>query len=423
MEENQRLAAITLRFVFEGKNVDQALLMALKTTKNIQVNQGAVKSFVYGVLRFGWQLKHIVSQLCKSPPSPLIENLLLIAIFQLVYTTDEPFTVVSQAVNAVAKLENPALKGFINAVLRTFLRGKDKILLAAQQNEESHFNHPQWWITKIKAQYPSLWSDILGEAQQRAPLTLRVNVQRISVEDYLQELAHHNIEVAWHNKEAIVLTAPCSVDQLPLFTQGAVSVQDLSAQYAKEHMDLFAHARVLDACAAPGGKTCHLLEQNEPIDLLVLDKSEDRLKKIQDNIKRLRLTEPSLGIKPFSAQNTHEWWDKVPFDRILLDAPCTGSGIVRRHPDIKWLRRESDIRQLVLEQKELLRSLWPLLKSQGKLVYATCSIFKEETSLQIRDFLQEHKDATLINGASPEDGFIRPDSFHDGFYYAVCQKI
>ncbi len=422
MEENQRLASLILLYVFQGKNVEQSLSIVLKQIKSDQVSIGAVKSYIYGVLRFGWQLTFILRRLCKKAPPRPIEYILLIAFYQLIYTHDEAFSVVSQAVNAAMKLESHALKPFVNGVLRTFLREKEKLMSQVMHNEEAVFNHPQWWINKIKQQYPLNWINILEQAQKRAPFTLRVNQQYMVTEEYLNKLADKNLDVTWHGQQAVILSTPCPVDQLPDFNQGAVSVQDLSAQYAASYMDLFRHARVLDACAAPGGKTCHLLENNPHIDLLVLDKSPERLQRVKDNIKRLDLPTPSLGIKAEDAQNVTNWWDGILFDRILLDVPCTGSGVVRRHPDIKWLRRESDIKQLVTEQKVLLTSLWPLLKSKGKLVYVTCSIFKEETSEQIQAFLDQHADATMLNGTDPEDGFITPDSRHDGFYYAVCQK-
>ncbi|MDE1891914.1 MAG: 16S rRNA (cytosine(967)-C(5))-methyltransferase RsmB [Betaproteobacteria bacterium] len=422
MEENQRLAVWVLWYVFQGKNVDQALLLAEKELTLREVNLGAVKDYTYGVLRYGWQLKFIVKKLCKKYPSQLIENLLLIALYQLLYTNDDAFTIVSQAVNTAAKLDHIALKGFVNAVLRTFLREKDRFIQVAQQNEEARYNHPQWWINKIKHQYPLIWEDILKEAQQRAPFTLRVNTQQCSVEEYVKKLNEAHIDVVWVNNEAIILATPCSVDKLPGFDLGMVSIQDASAQLALNYIDLFSQARVLDACAAPGGKTCHLLEHGQSIELLALDKSEDRLQRIWDNIKRLKLSTPRLSIKAVDARDINSWWDGVQFDRILLDAPCTGSGVVRRHPDIKWLRRESDISQLVAEQEALLNNLWPLLKPQGKLVYVTCSIFKEETSEQIQKFLKKHTDAKQLNSGSEQESFIKPDSFHDGFYYAVCQK-
>jgi 16S rRNA (cytosine967-C5)-methyltransferase len=422
MEDNQRLAVWVLWYVFQGKNVDQALLLAEKELKLSQVNLGAVKDYTYGVLRYGWQLKYLVKKLCKKYPTQLIENLLLIALYQLLYTHDDSFTIVSQAVNTAAKLDHIAVKGFVNAVLRTFLREKDGFLQLARNNEEALYNHPQWWINKIKKQYPLIWKEIFNEAQCRAPFTLRVNTQQCRVEEYLKKLSEANCDVVWVNKEAVVLSTPCSVEKLPGFDVGMVSIQDASAQLAPDYMDLFSEARVVDACAAPGGKTCHLLEQGQSIQLLALDKSEERLQRIRDNVKRLRLTSPTLGITVADARDVNSWWDGVQFDRILLDAPCTGSGVVRRHPDIKWLRRESDIHQLVAEQEALLNNLWPLLKPQGKLVYVTCSIFKEETSEQIQKFLKKHTDAKQLNSGSEQESFIKPDSFHDGFYYAVCQK-
>ncbi len=382
----------------------------------------------------------------KAPP-PKVDNLLLSALALLWPSAAPPYadhTVVDQAVSA-ARQRAPNSAGFVNAVLRRFLRERDAIVRAAQADPQGEFNHPLWWIDRVRQDWPAQWQAVLAANNLHPPMTLRVNARHGSAADYLERLAA--LGIAAHlagplAPQAVVLARAVPVTALPGFAQGHVSVQDAAAQLAApltvgaivgtaESLGLPAlpaGARVLDACAAPGGKTAHLLEL-AALDLLALDSDASRLTRVQDNLNRLQQRATLLAA---DARDTAAWWDGRPFDAILLDAPCSAAGIVRRHPDIRWLRRPADISQLAGLQAALLEALWPTLKPGGRLVYATCSIFKAEGEAQVSAFLQQHADAKqhhvpgitghllplAHNAASAE-----PEaSAFDGFYYALLEK-
>ncbi|GAA0742129.1 16S rRNA (cytosine(967)-C(5))-methyltransferase RsmB [Ideonella azotifigens] len=374
----------------------------------------------------------------RNPP-PVVDALLVCAL-ALLWPDDAPpypdHTLVDQAVTA-ARHKVPAAAGFINAVLRRFIRERAAVVAQAEQQPEGAWNHPAWWIQKVRHDWPADWQALLGEAQRHPPMTLRVNARRSSREAYLQQLQEAGIAADPVEgpglEQALVLRQPCPVDRLPGFAQGLVSVQDLSAQRAAPLLlrdwagGLPAGAHVLDACAAPGGKTAHLLELAE-LDLLALDTDASRLARVDDGLRRLGL---QARTRAADARQVSQWWDGRPFDAILLDAPCSASGIVRRHPDIRWLRRADDIQALARIQAELLDALWPLLKPGGRLVYATCSLFKDEGIRQIDAFLQRHSLAPgVIAAQSPGHLLPLPDnarhlpsaSLADGFYYALLQR-
>ena len=283
-----------------------------------------------------------------------------------------------------------------------------------------------WWIVKIRTQYPQHFDDILKAGNRHAPLTLRVNPRRVTREDYLQRLAAEGVAAAALENHAVVLGKPMPVQRLPGFNQGQVSVQDASAQRAAPLLDVQNGMRVLDACAAPGGKTAHLLELVD-ITLTALDQDAARVDRINANLRRLGLT---ANVVCGDAVDTPSWWDGVPFDRILADVPCTASGVTRRHPDIKWTRRETDIAQFVARQQAIIDALWRLLAAGGKFLYVTCSVFREENQSQIERFIERHADARLqtlplaeFQVSNPQfAGQILPDAVHDGFYYALLQK-
>jgi 16S rRNA (cytosine967-C5)-methyltransferase len=335
-------------------------------------------------------------------------------------------TLVDQAVAAVRQAK-PALAGFANAVLRRFLRERDALVKQVLRQPEATYNHPAWWIDRLRADWPTQWQALLCQAQQRPPMVLRVNQRRGTVAGYLARLAEAGLTAAAQPAgssqgegaaTAVVLGQPCPVDRLPGFAQGDVSVQDSAAQRAAPLLlgaGLAPGARVLDACAAPGGKTAHLLECAE-LDLLALDNDPARLARVRDSLARLGLlpaadglaaaserpaTGASVELRAADARRPDTWWDGRLFDAILLDAPCSASGIVRRHPDIRWLRRPDDIAGLVRVQAALLDALWPLLRPGGRLLYATCSIFKAEGQAQIDAFLQR---------CSPGEALLDPNS-------------
>ncbi len=339
-----------------------------------------------------------------------------------------PHTLVSQAVEA-AKRRARASAGFVNAVLRRFLRERGALLAAVSHDPVAQWNHPAWWIARLRRDWPDDWQGLLAAARQRAPMTLRVNARHGTVDGYLARLAAAGLaaRAVWlpaaPGVRGIALDTPCPVQRLPGFADGDVSVQDIAAQQAAPLLlaGVAPGARVLDACAAPGGKTAHLLELAE-LELLALDADPQRLARVGETLQRLGL---GAALRAADARQPSAWWDGRPFDAILLDAPCTASGIVRRHPDVPWLRRESDIAALAATQAALLDALWPLLAPGGRLLYATCSVFPAEGRAQIDAFLQRTADARL----RPSPGHLLPLADNadepppaDGFFYALLER-
>jgi 16S rRNA (cytosine967-C5)-methyltransferase len=300
---------------------------------------------------------------------------------------------------------------------------------AAEQQPVGAFNHPLWWIERMKHDWPAQWQALLREANRRPPMTLRVNARRATATAYVQRLAALGQSAQAFGSHTVVLDHPCPVPELPGFAEGEVSVQDAAAQRAAPLLlgagPLAARARVLDACAAPGGKAAHLLELAD-LDLLALDSDSQRLLRVQDTLTRLHL---AARLKAGDARQPAAWWDGQPFDAILLDAPCSASGIVRRHPDIRWLRRPGDIAALARIQAQMLDALWPLLAPGGRLLYAACSVFKAEGQQQIDAFLQRlGSGAARLDPASPGHLLPLPDNASagaatpDGFFYALIHK-
>jgi 16S rRNA (cytosine967-C5)-methyltransferase len=371
----------------------------------------------------------------RKPPAEV--DALLSTALALLWPDDSPpyedHTLVDQAVTAARKLA-PASANFINAVLRRFLRERASIVEQSRRKPQGAWNHPAWWIDRLRADWPEHWQALLTEAQRQPPMSLRVNARHGNTADYLARLQAAGLDAQTLDEpgleHALVLNQPCPVDRLPGFAQGDVSVQDLSAQRAAALLlgaGLPAGARVLDACAAPGGKTAHLLESAE-LNLLALDADGQRLARVAQTLDRLGL---QAQLQTADARAVDSWWDAEPFDAILLDAPCTASGIVRRHPDIRWLRRASDVADLAKTQAQLLDALWPLLKPGGVLLYATCSIFRAEGDEQIDAFLQRHA-AQGVRVIPDSPGHLLPladnrqhsasATLADGFYYALLRK-
>jgi 16S rRNA (cytosine967-C5)-methyltransferase len=405
----------------------------------------ATQALSFYVLRLLGSAEAARALLAPKAPPPKVDALLVSALallwpcapgLQPPYTDH---TVVDQVVSAVRK-RAPASAGFVNAVLRRFLRERGAIVQAAQASEPALYNHPQWWIDRVRADWPAHWQAILLANNQHPPMTLRVNARHGSTEAYLARLAAAGFAataVGPLAPQALLLERALPVNALPGFAGGDVSVQDAAAQLAAPLTvgllaslpPLPAGARVLDACSAPGGKTAHLLELVADLDLLALDSDATRLTRVEDNLQRLRVKGQTLAA---DARQPAAWWDGRPFDAILLDAPCSASGIVRRHPDVRWLRRPSDIDNLAAIQAELLDALWPTLKPGGRLVYATCSIFKAEGEQQVYAFLQRQSDAKHVEVAGVS-GHLLPlthngeaagglPSVLDGFYYALLIK-
>ena len=398
-----------------------------------QALRPGVQALAFQVWRNLGRAQALRKLLAAKPPAPATDALLCVALALVWNEADAPydaFTLVNQSVEALKR--NPATKAhanFVNACLRRFLREGPALVAASSRDLEALWNHPLWWIKRVQHDHPQHWEAILQAANAHPPMTLRVNVRKKSVAAYLEHLKVAEIPVRWSERYAIELSKAVSVGQLPGFHEGWVSVQDAAAQIAAPLLlsGLPQQDRILDACAAPGGKTAHLLELSNA-SVLAVEMDGVRAQRITENLSRLGL-KASLSVA--NAAQTQAWWDGVLFDGILLDAPCTASGIVRRHPDVRWLRRETDIVQLAKLQKELLNALWPLLKNGGRMVYCTCSLFLAEGQQQLQTFLASHSDATQL----PSPGHLIPKNprntnrlsdngahDQDGFYYALLEK-
>jgi 16S rRNA (cytosine967-C5)-methyltransferase len=382
-------------------------------------DRSAFQDCCYGVLRWLGPLRGALSLLVRRPPEPEVEALLLVALYQLEYTRVPEYAAVDSAVRACG-VNSPGAKAFVNGVLRNFLRDRADLMAQARGTRTGRYSYPEWWIDRIERAYPDAYSAILDAGNQHPPMTLRVNRRATCTAAYVAQLAAADIEAEVIGPAAVKLKHPRPVDSLPGFAQGMVSVQDFGAQLAAPWLELHDGQRVLDACAAPGGKTAHLLESAD-VRLTALDSDQQRLEGLEQNLRRLGL---KASVRAVDAADTAAWWDGVPFQRILLDAPCTASGVVRRHPDIKWLRRESDIAALAREQSRLLRALWHTLERGGKLLYVTCSLFPEENRAPIADFLAQHADAARLSlpGSLAPEGQLLPSDSNDGFFYALLQK-
>ena len=406
--------------VHGGRNLTQVLSETLRTKFNTAQERGALQDLCYGTLRHYSRLVFMLDSLLDRPvQDAALRNLLLVAMYQLQYTKAGAHVVVDQAVKA-AKSSNPAASGLINAVLRNYLRRQPELQEAADHEDESHYAYQKWWIDAVKAQYGTRAYEILEAGNQHPPMTLRVNARHASVAEYQKILAAQDIVTQIIEPNALKLERPVPVDRLPKFNEGWVSVQDAGAQYAARLLDVEDGMRVLDACAAPGGKTTHLLELAE-LDLVALDKKEQRLQRVRESLQRLHMeAEITCG----DAAKPEDWWDGKLFQRILADVPCSASGVVRRHPDIKWLRRPEDIESFAAQQEQILESLWPLLERGGKLLYATCTIFARENEQVVSAFLSQHGDAVRSGISVPgmSDGQLLPNKDHDGFFYALLHK-
>jgi 16S rRNA (cytosine967-C5)-methyltransferase len=388
-------------------------------------SRATLQDVAYGTLRYLGQIDAILDALLeRAPKDARVHDLLRVAMYQLVHTRAAAHAVVDHAVTVCAS-SRPAAKGLVNAVLRNFLRDREALLAKAASTEVGRYSHPQWWIDKLRGQYPERYETMLEAANVHPPLTLRVNARRASVDEYLKRLQAQGLQGSALGSAAVMLDKPVPVEKLPGFSAGDVSVQDAAAQHAAPLLDVATGSRVLDACAAPGGKTAHILETVD-VDVTALDNDEARLARVRANLERLRLTATVIC---GDAAQPSTWWDGQPYDRILADVPCSASGVARRHPDIKWLRRPDDIARFAARQQAILEALWQVLAIDGKLLYATCSVFREENHEQIERFLASHRDARHLSLPAPPTnaqrlaGQILPDERHDGFFYALLQRV
>jgi len=421
---NIQLAAtqIVQQVLVEGRNLNQVLDESLRR-KSVwtPAQRAALQDLSYGTLRFYGQLNAVLNLLLhKHLTDQRITYLLLVALYQLQYSKAAQHAVVDYAVRS-ADMLNPKIRGLVNAILRNFLRNQAELLAQAALSAEGRFNYPVWWIDELRAQYGARATALLDAGNQHPPMTLRVNRQRATTAEYLEQLAALGIAARCIEPDAVLLDKPLSVDKLPGFFDGVVSVQDAGAQYAARLLDVGKGMRVLDACAAPGGKAAHILERAgvaAGVEMVALDKDEKRLQRVAENLQRLDL---SATLLCGDAAHPGEWWDGKPFERILADVPCSATGVVRRHPDIKWLRRKKDLASFARQQAEILDALWPLLASGGQLLYATCSIFNQENQEVIDSFVVRQADALRLPMDLPLQGLL-PNDQHDGFFYALLQK-
>ena len=423
MIQVQRLASKAVAEVLAGRSLDRVLKKtwsqhgaALTASEH-----GAIQDISFGSLRFYGELKAILAKLVARPLQDAdIFALLIVALFQLRYSKAASHAVVDHAVKTVEAIGKPHLKALVNAVLRNYLRQSETLSAALHDDLEARFSYPAWWIDTVRAQYPQQWESILSVGNQHPPMTLRVNRRRCDVSAYLQQLADAGIAASLGEHGAIILAHPIGIERLPGFADGMASIQDQGAQYCAHLLDLAPGQRVLDACAAPGGKTGHILEFAD-VELTAIDKDAERLSQVSDNLHRLKLTAKLMAA---DATKLEKWWDKQLFERILCDAPCTASGVVKRHPDIKWLRRAADVASFAQQQAQLLSALWRTLTPGGKLLYATCSIFADENQGQVAAFCRQHSDAELLPlpGASADGLQLLPSDASDGFFYALLQK-
>lgn len=413
------------------QRLDTVLPDRLENLTNTR-DRAFAQELCYGVMRWYFRLVALLAELLAKKLHPRdtdIKMLLLIGMYQFDFLATPEHAIVAATVDACEELDKAWAKKLVNAILRRYQRERLVLLEKFRQDSAIHYAHPGWLLRILQQDYPHQWQAIVTANNQRPPLYLRVNLRQITRADYLTMLRHEDIEaVSCSNTTGIKLTRPVPVADLPGFEDGLVSVQDLAAQLAAPLLDARAGQRVLDAAAAPGGKLAHLLEAEPGLDETVaVELAPERVRKLHQTLNRLRL---QARIIEADARQPAGWWDGVPFDRILLDAPCTACGVIRRHPDIKVLRRARDLDALTTTQTTLLNALWPLLKPGGKLLYSTCSILKQENDYRIREFIASHEDArtdTIGDSWGLATNFGRQNvpgqDDMDGFYYARLQKI
>ena len=395
-----------------------------------------VQALSFQVMRQLGRARSLRALLAKRKPPPAVDALLCCALALAWDDAQAPYpahTLVSQGVEAARRQrQTQAQVGFVNACLRRFLREREDLVAQTESDPQAHWNHPHWWIERLQRDHPQEWQHLLARTQHPAPMTLRVNLQRGSVANYQQRLLSAGLDAGLAvGPCGVQLAQAVPVQQLPGFDVGDVSVQDAAAQVAAPLLLqglTQPGLRVLDACAAPGGKTGHLLEMRPDAQVLALEIDADRCERIHQNLQRLSVQAQVLRA---DAAEPQQWWDGRPFDAILLDAPCTASGIVRRHPDVRWLRRPEDSQQLAQTQQTLLERLWPLLAPGGRLLYCTCSVFRAEGDEVLAAFLRRNTQARLL----PSPGHLTPATTlaglslgdnplgeHDSFYYALLEK-
>ncbi|MBY3789742.1 16S rRNA (cytosine(967)-C(5))-methyltransferase RsmB [Photobacterium carnosum] len=423
---NVRAAAakVIYQVVDQGQSLSAALPLAQQDIK--ERDHALLQEICYGVLRWLPRLESITNALMDKPlkgKQRVFHHLILVGLYQLGYMRIPAHAAVAETVDATKTLKKTQLRGLINAVLRSYQRQKDALDEQSISHDAGKYGHPSWLLKLLKASYPDNYATICEANNTKAPMWLRVNSQHHDRDTYRVLLDAEGIATELHPQtaDALRLISPCDVTKLPGFSDGWVSVQDAAAQLAVDYLQPQAGELILDCCAAPGGKTVHIMERVPSAQVVAIDCDENRLKRVHENLERLNLTAQVLCA---DARYPEQWWHGEKFDRILLDAPCSATGVIRRHPDIKWLRRGEDIAALALLQAEIFDAMWLQLKPGGTLVYATCSITPQENCDQVKAFLSRTVDAILIdsNPASPGRQILPGEEAMDGFYYAVLTK-
>ncbi|HCH02646.1 MAG TPA: 16S rRNA (cytosine(967)-C(5))-methyltransferase RsmB [Vibrio sp.] len=423
---NVRAAAAKVLFevVDQGYSLSSALPIAQQSIR--PRDHALLQEMCYGALRYLPRLESIVNELMDKPlkgKQRVFHHLILIGIYQLSFMRIPPHAAVGETVEGAQALKGPRLRGLINAVLRNYQRNQEQLDAHAISHNAGKYAHPSWLLKLLQQAYPQQWQEIVEANNSKAPMWLRVNRQHHTRDQYLELLKQDDIEAEIHPQaqDALRLLSPCDVMTLPGFDLGWVSVQDAAAQLSVDYLTPQDGELILDCCAAPGGKTAHILEHTTNTEVVAIDCDENRLKRVHENLERLQLqAEVICG----DARYPEEWWNGEKFDRILLDAPCSATGVIRRHPDIKWLRRGSDIEALAELQSEILDAMWRQLKPNGTLVYATCSITPQENAQQVSAFLTRTSNVELVGSERDNPGrqILPGEENMDGFYYAVLRK-
>ncbi len=419
------------RVLGEGRSLTAAFPPTLILERLDPRDRGLLQELCYGVCRWQPQLQALLNLLLDrplDPREPSVRALLLAGLYQLHHLRIPEHAAVAETVTAARQLHKPWAANLCNAVLRSFLRRRAELLAQVEIDAEARTAHPRWLLERLQHDWPDDWAAMITANNTRPPFALRVNPRHLSREDYQSRLAAAGkyAQPVAPVATALILTELVEPMTLPGFAEGWVSVQDAAAQLAAPLLNLQSGQRVLDACAAPGGKTSHILECASALDLTALDQDAERLERVRENLSRLRLNARLIA---GNARQPSDWWDGVPYDRILLDAPCSATGVIRRHPDIKLLRRDADIAVLAREQQVILSSLWPLLRPGGRLLYATCSVLRQENEQVVAAFLASHPDAgerpILADWGRPLPygrQILPGEAGMDGFYYAVLVK-
>ncbi len=429
---NSRVVAMRVlqRVIYQGESLTDVLQHA--SIDNLSArDQAWVRNLCFGSLRWHGRLGAILREMLTKPLKKAdrdIECLLRLGLYQLLYQRTPDHAAVNETVAATRKLKKAWAGALINGVLRRFIREKEAVLAKIDQVETAQYSFPPWLTERLKTAWPDDWQRIMQASNQRAPMALRVNQRKVSRTAYKEKLQSHSLAANEISSipSALVLEQAKPVSDLPGFSDGEIAVQDSAAQLAATLLRCEQGQLVLDACAAPGGKACHLLECYDQLELVALDSSSKRLQQVSENLQRLNL---SATLKVADAGDTATWWDGRLFDRILLDAPCSATGVIRRHPDIKLLRKDKDIAHLQQQQQALLTALWQLLQPDGLMLYATCSILPDENSQQITEFLattpdSEHQQIEADWGHKQPVGrqILPGEQGMDGFYYALLKK-